>query len=38
MYAVVAEFCGQIAWYGLYENIETAKQVAEKVSGKVVLW
>lgn len=37
MYAVIAELCGTIAWYGLYDE-KTAKQIAEKVNGKVVIW
>ena len=38
MYAVVGEYCGTTAWWGLYPDKETAEQVAEKVNGKVVLW
>ena len=38
MYAVVGEYCGTVAWWGLYDNLETANHIAEKVNGKVVLW
>ena len=38
MFAVVGEYCGCVALWGLYDNAETAKQVAEKVNGKVVIW
>ena len=38
MFAVVAEFCGTVAWYGLYADEETAKKIAEKVNGKVVIF
>lgn len=38
MFAVVADFCDTVAWYGLYKDEETAKEVAEKVNGKVVIW
>lgn len=38
MFAVVADFCGTVAWYGLYADMETAKKVAEKVNGRIVIW
>ena len=37
-YAVMSERFGCLAWWGLYKEQETAKKVAEKVDGKVVLW
>ena len=38
-YAVIAngEFNNAV-WYGTFDDLGTAKDVAEKVSGKVVIW
>jgi len=30
MFAVVADFCGTVAWYGLYADMETAKKLPKK--------
>lgn len=36
-YAIITDNFGQAWWYGCYNDLETAKTIAEKVNGKVVI-
>lgn len=37
-YGIVTNRFGSAWWYGCYNDYETAKSIAEKVNGKVVIF